>query len=317
MPRKRNELVELESFIKENSDKVTKAKIKEIFDEWDALEDKSVGVIDFYKSNYRKAKQESVLSPKNEEKKSDSAIKINKEDVWKKYLEENPDFLALNKQMAKRYGLIESEQISKAKERQILSELKDDNLKIILLQFFKDLAHLVGFSSIKYSQIGGCNEEYAGLCCEIHWADGQVTSGIGDAHKHNTNSFAKYYLAPIAENRSFVRAVKAYFNIPILGKDEIGDIPEEEPKEKQAAPIGPHIVLQKSWSQFFEGMKDKIGSNSFAGFKAYLGSQVKKDAESAWIQPNEYDDWKGYNDWSDIKKTKVLELITKLKNGNS
>ena len=39
---------------------------------------------------------------------------------WKKYLEENLDFVVLNKQMAKSYGKIDSEKISKKKEKEVL-----------------------------------------------------------------------------------------------------------------------------------------------------------------------------------------------------
>lgn len=302
MARKRKELVELEGLIGAES----AAEVESLWKETDQKK----SLMDFWKNMQKEAGSGEEAADKQEEPEKTGVSKdpkvVDQKISWEEYLSDHPEFVALNKQMAKKYGLIDSEIISKAKEAKIISELKDDNLKIILLQFFKDLLHAQGFKALEYKQIGNCSEEYAGMSCRITWSDGSVTSGIGDAHKSNTNSFAKYYLAPIAENRSFVRAVKAFFNIPLLAKDEIGDIPDEDTKKEENAPIGPHVALQRV-------VKSKINKSSFEAFKAFLVAQIKENPKTAWIQPEEYDDWKGYADWSDIKKTKVLELITKVK----
>jgi hypothetical protein len=229
---------------------------------------------------------------------------------WKKYLEDNPEFLVLNKQMAKDYGKIDSEKISKKKEKEVLESI-DDKFKIILLQFFKDILHKEGFESIDYEPLGPSNESYTGLCCKIKWANGKVTSGIGDAHYCNTNSFAKYYLGPIAENRSFVRAVKAYFNIFMLAADEIGETPREDDTSNLSvgAPTGPIFTLRKA-------CKENLGITSFEEFKQFLRDRVKSYPKEEWIKPSEYDDWAEYADWENVKKVKATELISKIKKLN-
>jgi len=229
---------------------------------------------------------------------------------WKKHLEDNPEFLVLNKQMAKSYGKIDSEKISKKKEKEVLDSV-DEKFKIILLQFFKDILHKEGFESIDYEPLGPSHESYTGLCCKIKWTNGKVTSGIGDAHYCNTNSFAKYYLGPIAENRSFVRAVKAYFNISMLGADEIGEIPKENDTSALSigAPTGPIFTLRKT-------SKEQLGITSFDEFKQFLRDRVKSHPKEAWIKPSEYDDWAEYGDWENVKKVKATELISKIKKLN-
>jgi hypothetical protein len=228
---------------------------------------------------------------------------------WKKHLEENPDFVVLNKQMAKSYGKIDSEKISKKKEKEVLDSV-DDKFKIILLQFFKDILHSEGFESIEYIPIGPSQENYTGLICKIKWSNGKITSGIGDAHYCNTNSFAKYYLGPIAENRSFVRAVKAYFNISMLGADEIGEIPKEEPSVSLGTPTGPIFTLRKI-------SKEKLSISSFEDFKKFLRLQIKNHPDQLWIKPEEYENWSEYDDWSNITKLKAVELISKIKSINN
>jgi len=222
---------------------------------------------------------------------------------WEKYLEENPQFIALNKQMAKSYGKIDDEKISKKKEREVLETL-DDKFKIVLLQFFKDIAHKQGFASINYSPIGQAHEGYAGLVCSIQWSNSQITSGVGDAHYNNTTSFTKHYCGPMAENRSFVRAVKQFFNISLLGADEIGETPEEG--EKKEPSTGPHVILKKV-------AKEKLGVITFSKFKEYLKTQLKNSPENPWIKVEEYEEWANYKDWPDVKKSKIAELVENIK----
>lgn len=198
---------------------------------------------------------------------------------WEKYLEENPQF--------------------KTKD-------KDSGAEVLLLQFFKDIAHKEGFLSVRYSPLGNADQGYCGVACEIEWPNlPRISSGLADAHFNNCHSFTKYYLAPMCENRSFIRAVKQYFNIPYLGKDEIGQTPKDDPKNEEA-PTGPYVTLKKA-------AKDKLNIASFDGFKSFLRKQVKENPETAWLQPEEYQDWVEYNDWDEIKKPKILELIGKIK----
>lgn len=107
----------------------------------------------------------------------------------------------------------------------------------------------------------------------------------------------------MSENRSLIRAVKAYFNIPYLGKDEIGDAPkEDEPKRSGDAPTGPDVTLKNK-------VKSILKISEFDSFKTFLRNQVKEDKKSAWLKEDEYSDWANYSDWHEINKKKILELV--------
>jgi len=243
---------------------------------------------------------------------------------WRQYLDNNPDLICLNKEMAKKWGVTDSESITKKKEREVLASLKDDKLKIVLLQFFKDIAHIEGFKSIDYEPLGPSNEFYCGAKCKIIWENGQTTSGMGDAHGYNTSSFTKYYTAAIAENRAFIRAVKAYFNISIVGADEIGETPKDDglppktltkdpstPKLEVEAPVGPHVTLKRV-------VKEKLQISEFEVFLKYLRKQYAEAANSdgkipSLIPEKDAADWKDYGSWESVPKSKVAELISKIK----
>ena len=98
------------------------------------------------------------------------------------------------------------------------SKLEDKDL-LILLGGIKELAQIRGYSSVEYD-IRSPSLDYVVATCKITWIpnfeteDREITfSAIGDASPHNTQSFAKHFLGPIAENRSFVRCVRNFLKI--------------------------------------------------------------------------------------------------------
>ena len=108
-----------------------------------------------------------------------------------------------------------------------VTKLKDYQL-IILLGGIKELAQIRGFTDVKY-EVTAPHHEYVVATCTITWIpnyeteDREVTfSAIGDATPRNTNSFASNFLGPIAENRAFVRCVRNFLKINIVGKEELG-----------------------------------------------------------------------------------------------
>ena len=114
---------------------------------------------------------------------------------WRKMV--NTDHLVPNKQ--------------KTSETDV-SKLEDHQL-IILLAGIKELAQIRGYTNIRY-QVTSPSPDYVVATCSIDWIPNYETedrvvtfSAIGDASPHNTQSFAKFFLGPIAENRAFVRCV--------------------------------------------------------------------------------------------------------------
>ena len=101
--------------------------------------------------------------------------------------------------------------------------------------------------------------DYVVATCRIKWIPNYETEGrevvfsaMGDASPENTTDFTKWYLAAMAENRAFVRCVRNFLKINIVGSDECGDVKKGRAKEKPAKE-----TLTDPRSQLEELMKNK------------------------------------------------------------
>jgi hypothetical protein len=103
-----------------------------------------------------------------------------------------------------------------------------DNKLLILLAGIKELAQIRGFKNVSYEVIES-RPDYVAVKCTIDFAPNYETgnrsvsfSSLADAHWDNTHNFAKNFLMAIAENRAFVRCVRSFLKIHIVGSDEMG-----------------------------------------------------------------------------------------------
>ena len=180
-----------------------------------------------------------------------------------------------------------------------VTKLKDYQL-IILLGGIKELAQIRGYADVKYEVV--CpHHEYVVATCSITWIPNYETEGrevtfsaVGDASPRNTNSFASNFLGPIAENRAFVRCVRNFLKINIVGKEELGgtDAPSTtNTSEVSDSSIDPRNMLQLVMNEkgvSFDKIKEKL---------------IKE----------KYDNAEALNSLNDIPKLKVFELIERLK----
>jgi len=104
--------------------------------------------------------------------------------------------------------------------------LKDHQL-LIKLSGIKELARLRGFKNINY-QVVKCEHDHVAVVCQIAFLPNYETSGeeivfqdMANATIHNTSDFGQIFLETIACNRAFVRCVRNFLNIHIVGDDEI------------------------------------------------------------------------------------------------
>jgi hypothetical protein len=118
-----------------------------------------------------------------------------------------------------------------------------------------------------------------------------VFESLADASTSNTKSFARFFLAAIAENRAFVRCVRNFLKINIVSQEELGDVKVLDEAVAVENPTSPHNLLEKI-------MKDK-GIN----FETLKERLVKEKFEKV-------DDIKAI---SDIPKAKIFELIERIK----
>lgn len=177
-----------------------------------------------------------------------------------------------------------------------VSKLEDKDL-IILLGGIKELAQIRGYTKVSYVVVSP-SPEYVVTTCSIDWIPNYETLGmgvtfsaIGDASPHNTQSFAKLFLGPIAENRAFVRCVRNFLKINIVSQEELGNtkvFSEASFVENQADPI----------SLLKNVMKDK--GISFDKLKVRLKSEGYEKIDSI-------------NSLEEIPKVKIFELIERIK----
>lgn len=174
-----------------------------------------------------------------------------------------------------------------------VSKLDDKDL-LILLGGIKELAQIRGYTNVTYKVVAA-NENYFATSCRITWVPNYETEGreisfesLADASINNTKSFAKYFLAAIAENRAFVRCVRNFLKINIVGQEELGDAKLIEENIIVDNPTSPYNLLDKL-------MKDK-GIN-FSTLKAKL---IKENIENI-------------SSIQDIPKSKIFELIERIK----
>jgi len=102
-----------------------------------------------------------------------------------------------------------------------------DHQLLIKLSGIKELAKLRGFSNVSYSTVK-CEQDHVAVSCTISFIPNYETGGepvhfedMANATLNNTSSFATKFLETIACNRAFVRCVRNFLNVHIVGDDEI------------------------------------------------------------------------------------------------
>jgi hypothetical protein len=178
-----------------------------------------------------------------------------------------------------------------------VSKLEDKDL-LILLGGIKELAQIRGYTNVEYKVVAA-SESYFATSCRITWIPNYETDGreivfeaLADATCNNTKSFARFFLAAIAENRAFVRCVRNFLKINIVSQEELGDAKLiDEVNSIQDNPTSPYVLLEKV-------MKDK--GISFDNLKSKLVKEKFDNAENI-------------NSINDISKVKIFELIDRIK----
>jgi hypothetical protein len=150
-----------------------------------------------------------------------------------------------------------------------------DNQLLILLAGIKELAQIRGYINVNYEVIQA-QPDYVAVKCTINWVSNYETnmqevsfSALADAHLDNTKDFAKNFLMAIAENRAFIRAVRSFLKINIVGNDEMGKTThidsEVEPNTLTTQPIA---LLQKTMEEYnisFEQIKERAVQKKMSG----------------------------------------------------
>lgn len=180
----------------------------------------------------------------------------------------------------------------------------DDSKILILLAGIKELAQIRGFKSVKYT-VSHADMEYVCVTCGITWIGNYETGGeevyfesMADAGTHNTESFGQSFLATTAENRAFVRAVRNFLKINLVGNEEMGP--------KKIASSG--NSYQNSSSDKFSAvnyLKTTLRENNIS-FNYVKERMISEGASGA-------KDWQTVNDIPSIVAFDLIERIQKRK----
>jgi len=178
-----------------------------------------------------------------------------------------------------------------------VTKLEDKDL-LILLGGIKELAQIRGYSKVEYKVVAA-SENYFATSCRITWLPNYETGdkeivfeALADATTNNTKSFARFFLAAIAENRAFVRCVRNFLKINIVSQEELGDAKlVDDSSFTQENPTSPQSLLEKV-------MKDK---------------NINFDQLKKRLIKEKFDGAENLNPITDISKVKIFELIDRIK----
>ncbi len=208
-----------------------------------------------------------------------------------------PEFLYPNKDWFSVRGQEAPNSIEGLEDRQLL----------IMLGGIKELAKLRGYTSVDFD-VKNISDKYVTAKCTISWLKNyetaEVTTNYADvanATESNTDDFCMKFLETIACNRAFVRCVRNYLNIHIVGADEIDKSKGADNSttvEYDAPAITPTGLLEKI-------LKDKHGVDSFEGFKNVLRDLWKAEKYRNESAKN----WASYSDISAKEARKLIPIL--------
>ena len=188
----------------------------------------------------------------------------------------------------------------------------EDKQLLIMLGGIKELAKLRGFISISY-EINHISEKYVVAKCRINWSGNYETENnpvsyedVANATSSNTDDFCLKFLETIACNRAFVRCVRNFLNIHIVGADEIdkskgadNSVSVESDYDNGTGALTPSAMLEKV-------LKQKYNADSFDKCKVILRDLWK-------LESYRNEEAKNWNSYADIPAKECRKLIALLK----
>lgn len=187
--------------------------------------------------------------------------------------------------------------------------LRDEQL-LIKLGGIKEVAKLRGYYSVHFL-FPKLERDYVVASCTINWISNFETNvnpaadewnaissmDVANATFENTDGFGQKFLETIAANRAFVRTVRNYLGIHIVGEDEIAKGNGAKAAASAvdgSADVSPQSILSKKFSENIGG--------EFNDFKSWL-RQLWKDES---YQNAEAANWKA---WIDVPSKEARALL--------
>jgi hypothetical protein len=168
-----------------------------------------------------------------------------------------------------------------------------DHQLLIKLSGIKELARLRGFNYIEYDFVK-CDIDHVAVTCKTEFIGNYETGNqpvmfqdAANATIDNTNSFAKKFLETIACNRAFVRCIRNFLNVHIVGDDEIDK--SDNKQDSSTNDISPSGFLKKE-------LKENHGVSSYQEFLPMLRDLHKNKKIS--ISTEVIKEWQDFSDIS-------------------
>lgn len=182
----------------------------------------------------------------------------------------------------------------------------EDHQLAIKLSGIKELAKLRGIHSVGY-EIVRSEDHSVTVACQIHFLEnyenpeGVVFTSMANATDDNVNGFGAKFLETIAENRAFVRCVRNFLNIHIVGADEM-DTSKKGPKVTGGKSSGGGKDLSPQGI-----LRSKVGTD-FETFKKGKLTQLYKEKKYEG-DPEVIKDWSDFSDVPAKECRKLMKLV--------
>ncbi len=182
--------------------------------------------------------------------------------------------------------------------------LKDHQL-LIKLSGIKELARLRGFDSVHYEMVK-CEQNHVAVKCGISFISNYETGervlyeDMANATTNNCSSFAVKFLETIACNRAFVRAVRNFLNVHIVGLDEMDT--SDPSTTQQSSQSSTSFSIQ---STLEKNSKEYAKCSNFECFKGYL---LELKNSNAYLN-SEAESWENYSDIPSKEARILLKLL--------
>jgi len=185
-----------------------------------------------------------------------------------------------------------------------IDKLKDHQL-LIKLSGIKELAKLRGFLDVSY-EVVKCQPDHVAVIGKVTFLPNYETGNkevtfqdMANATLNNTSSFATKFLETIACNRAFVRCVRNFLNVHIVGDDEIDKSNNLPQSNVNLSPtLTPYSMVESL-------AKDKLNCSNFEEFKVILRDWWKTEK----YQNEKAKNWNSFEDIDPTDSRILMKLI--------
>lgn len=200
---------------------------------------------------------------------------------------------------------------SKSKEVPTSIEGLKDYQLLIKLGGIREIAKIRGFNEVRF-KVNKSEEDQCCVTCSMVFdpnyenPNGVYYEEVANATIDNTSGFTRKFLESIAANRAFIRCVRGFLNINIVGADEVDG--SEKGEKEESGETKSKGLSSKSFTPngTLEKWANSNGYEDYVSFKAVL----KKLWEDDVYRNEDVKDWKDFSDIPAKEARIILGVLT-------